>query len=469
MIAQGWSLATVFSLLAWYEFAPRCISTLSIVKRETNSIRDPLLMAGHLFALAYLAAFVQGRIARIVDEPQDALGFDRRFGHCVHFKKWPYFSPSARWLRRALGIGALLGVVCVASSLQAQDGNAGVPELRLSTALAPSFPLGRAGERWAQLVNEKAGGAFEVRQYPGATLASRDPGREFGALKSGLAELAVGSALAWSAQFAPLGVYAIPWLTGSAREQEALAADAPLRESVFAQMATAGVIGLAVAPLGEHVLATTRAPVETPADLHGLRVRVLPLRSLIDVYLALGALPQSMNFAQAQAALAAGTLDGQDAMPTTLVADARVRFRAEVRHALGCVHGCHGVRGAQGFLGCLARRAPRAGARCGGTGGARGECAGAGGSRARPVDQGRRDHSSAVARATHCIARRRATCDRCVDQFGWRGTRRRCARRRWRRRGSSALFGGFRPASRAESPATRAMDSWAECNRERGS
>ena len=52
----------------------------------------------------------------------------------------------------------------------------------------------------------------------------------------------------------------------------------------------------------------------------------MPLRQLIDVYLALGALPQSMNFAQAQAALAAGTLDGQDAMPTTLVADARVAF-----------------------------------------------------------------------------------------------------------------------------------------------
>ena len=62
MIAQGWSLATAFSLLAWYVFAPQCISTLSIVKRETNSIRYPLLMAGYLFALAYLAAFVTYRV-----------------------------------------------------------------------------------------------------------------------------------------------------------------------------------------------------------------------------------------------------------------------------------------------------------------------------------------------------------------------------------------------------------------------
>jgi ferrous iron transport protein B len=62
MIAQGWSLATAFSLLAWYVFAPQCVSTLSIVKRETNSIRYPLLMAAYLFALAYLAAFITYRV-----------------------------------------------------------------------------------------------------------------------------------------------------------------------------------------------------------------------------------------------------------------------------------------------------------------------------------------------------------------------------------------------------------------------
>jgi ferrous iron transport protein B len=62
MIAQGWTLATAFSLLAWYVFAPQCISTLSIVRRETNSVRYPLIMAGYLFALAYIASFATYRI-----------------------------------------------------------------------------------------------------------------------------------------------------------------------------------------------------------------------------------------------------------------------------------------------------------------------------------------------------------------------------------------------------------------------
>ncbi len=63
VIAQGWSIATGLSLLAWYVFAPQCLSTLAVVKRETNSWRYPLYMAAYLFALAYLGAFVTYRVA----------------------------------------------------------------------------------------------------------------------------------------------------------------------------------------------------------------------------------------------------------------------------------------------------------------------------------------------------------------------------------------------------------------------
>jgi ferrous iron transport protein B len=63
VIAHGWSLATGLSLLAWYVFAPQCLSTLAVVKRETNSWRYPLYMALYLFALAYLGALLTYRVA----------------------------------------------------------------------------------------------------------------------------------------------------------------------------------------------------------------------------------------------------------------------------------------------------------------------------------------------------------------------------------------------------------------------
>ena len=63
VIAQGWSLATGLSLLAWYVFAPQCLSTLAVVRRETNSWTYPIAMAAYLFALAYSGAFITYRVA----------------------------------------------------------------------------------------------------------------------------------------------------------------------------------------------------------------------------------------------------------------------------------------------------------------------------------------------------------------------------------------------------------------------
>ena len=54
---QGaWSLPTALAFLAWFVFAPQCISTVAVVRRETNGWKWPLFMLGYLFVLAYLAA-----------------------------------------------------------------------------------------------------------------------------------------------------------------------------------------------------------------------------------------------------------------------------------------------------------------------------------------------------------------------------------------------------------------------------
>lgn len=63
LIAHSWSLATALSLLAWFVFAPQCLATLAVVKRETQSWRYPLLMAFYLFAMAWIASFATYRIA----------------------------------------------------------------------------------------------------------------------------------------------------------------------------------------------------------------------------------------------------------------------------------------------------------------------------------------------------------------------------------------------------------------------
>jgi ferrous iron transport protein B len=65
-IGAQWPLATALSLLAWYVFAPQCMSTLAVIRRETNSWRTVATAATYLFALAYLASFLTYQIARVL-------------------------------------------------------------------------------------------------------------------------------------------------------------------------------------------------------------------------------------------------------------------------------------------------------------------------------------------------------------------------------------------------------------------
>jgi ferrous iron transport protein B len=62
-LSSQWSLATGLSFLAWYIFAPQCVATLGVVKRETNSWGWMWVMVAYMFGLAYLASFITYHVA----------------------------------------------------------------------------------------------------------------------------------------------------------------------------------------------------------------------------------------------------------------------------------------------------------------------------------------------------------------------------------------------------------------------
>lgn len=55
-LQSAWSLPTALAFLAWFVFAPQCISTIAVTRRETNGWKWPGFMLLYLFGLAYLAA-----------------------------------------------------------------------------------------------------------------------------------------------------------------------------------------------------------------------------------------------------------------------------------------------------------------------------------------------------------------------------------------------------------------------------
>ena len=55
-LGSNWPLPTALAFLVWFVFAPQCVSTIAVTRRETNGWKWPLFMVGYLFALAYVAA-----------------------------------------------------------------------------------------------------------------------------------------------------------------------------------------------------------------------------------------------------------------------------------------------------------------------------------------------------------------------------------------------------------------------------
>ena len=55
-LQSAWSLPTALAFLAWFVFAPQCLSTFAVMRKETHSWRWPSFAFAYLFVLAYLAA-----------------------------------------------------------------------------------------------------------------------------------------------------------------------------------------------------------------------------------------------------------------------------------------------------------------------------------------------------------------------------------------------------------------------------
>lgn len=57
-LKASWTLPMALAFLAWFVFAPQCMSTIAVTRRETNGWKWPGFMMAYLFALAYIAAGV---------------------------------------------------------------------------------------------------------------------------------------------------------------------------------------------------------------------------------------------------------------------------------------------------------------------------------------------------------------------------------------------------------------------------
>ena len=203
---------------------------------------------------------------------------------------------------------ALAGVLLVSASLSS---SVQARELSVSTVLSDAFPWGQAAEKWAELVAERSDGELTLRVYPNSQLVNGDQTREFSAMRSGLIDAAVGSTINWSPQVPELNLFSLPFFMPDVEAVDAVTGGAA-GELVFEAIASRGVVPLAWGENGFRQLSNSQGPIDEPADLEGLKIRVVGSPLFQDTFTALGANPTQMSWADAKPALTTGAVDGQE-------------------------------------------------------------------------------------------------------------------------------------------------------------
>lgn len=222
---------------------------------------------------------------------------------------------------------AFVVCLCFAVPTPAADYKA---EYKLSTVVGKPFPWGLAGERWAELVKEKTKGRILIKMYPGASLVGGDQTKEFTALRQGAIDLAVGSTINWSPQVKELNLFSMPFLMPDYKAIDALT-QGEVGKDIFKILAGKDVVPIAWGENGFRELSNSKRPVKTPADLKGLKIRVVGSPLFLDTFTALGANPTQMSWADAVPALSSGAVDGQE-NPLTIFAVAKLSSAANQKH-----------------------------------------------------------------------------------------------------------------------------------------
>ena len=184
-------------------------------------------------------------------------------------------------------------------------------EYRMSLVLGPAFPWGKGGELWANKVRERTNGRINIKLYPGVSLIQGDQTREFSALRQGVIDMAVGSTINWSPQVKQLNLFSLPFLMPDYAAVDALT-QGEVGKSLFQTLEKAGVVPLAWGENGYREISNSKHPIKTPADLKGMKIRVVGSPLFLDTFTALGANPTQMSWADAQPAMASGAVDGQE-------------------------------------------------------------------------------------------------------------------------------------------------------------
>lgn len=192
--------------------------------------------------------------------------------------------------------------------------------IKFASANNKGHPQVMGMEKFAEIVKDKSGGKINVKLFPGGVLGGDL--ESVSALQGGTIEMLVLNSGILQAQVKDFAAFDFPFLFNSNKEVDALV-DGPFGKRLHAMLTDKGIIGLNYFDLGFRNITNGKHPINTPADIEGLKLRVIQSPIYIDVFSALGANPTPLSWTEVYNALEQHAVDGQE-NPFTVILSAKL-------------------------------------------------------------------------------------------------------------------------------------------------
>jgi tripartite ATP-independent transporter DctP family solute receptor len=204
-----------------------------------------------------------------------------------------------------------LGILCVASLFGLLAGQALSPldarateTLKLAHASSEDSLINQAAKLFAEKVEAGTGGEVKVQIFPNGQLGDEGPIAD--GVGSGSIDIGLGGV--FDAIDPKLGVVTLPFLFRDAQAVHVFL-DGPEGAKLFALGSDRGYKLLGALDSGFRNFASSKGPIQTPADLKGLKIRTPPNPVILATMKQLGALPQSVPFGEVYTALQSKVVD----------------------------------------------------------------------------------------------------------------------------------------------------------------
>jgi tripartite ATP-independent transporter DctP family solute receptor len=184
-------------------------------------------------------------------------------------------------------------------------------EYKMSVVVGPKLPWGEGATRFAELVKERTDGRINIKVYTSSALMAGKQTNEFLIHRQGVAEFCFASTINWSTTIKPLNLFNLPFFFPDYDALDTIT-QGEVGQELEKMLEDKGVSVLAWGENGFREITNSKRAITTPADLEGLKVRVVGTPIFIDTMKALGANPVNMNWGDAQVAFQQGVVDGQE-------------------------------------------------------------------------------------------------------------------------------------------------------------